>query len=223
MNCALNPKVNISGLGICLQALLTFGLKTDHSTSLPLDIIVTNLVVQLAALYLIISIYLDDTIDIPHSVIASYFIFMLSASRNNSFDFPAKFLQSIKGRLWATDMVFRPIMLASNFSVLLICRHVQTGQLCPARIMAARFPSNWKRICWWALRVSFCYSAVLCLLILISVEKTVSANNFGTMDRAWGFGQIFVMLDTLTLFIFVRRGPHLRGNSLGSIFEVCQN
>jgi hypothetical protein len=112
MNCALNLNANISGVGIrCaiyLQALLTFALKTDNSTSHPVDIIVTNLSIQLTALYSISSTYLDDTIDI----IASYFVFiLLSACRTSSFDFSSEYLQSSKGRqtllwLWATDMVF---------------------------------------------------------------------------------------------------------------------
>jgi hypothetical protein len=288
MNCALNPNANNSGLIIrCAlfpQALLTFALKTDHSTSVPLDIIVTNLAVQLAALYLVFSAYLDDAIDIPHSVITSYFVCMLSACRNSSFDFSTEYLQSIKGRqtllwLWATDMVFRPIMLAFNYSVWVTFRNVQTGRLCPkgsgsifffglfdvsvesrvtlaaliicglvagevlryvgeitrcqllghrlrdlvdelvfdsrawciSRITAARFPPNWKCICWWTLRVSFCYSVLLCLLVLISVEKTASVNNFGSMDGPWGFGQVFFMLDTLILCIFVCARHHLCG------------
>jgi hypothetical protein len=289
MNCALNPNADIAGLtvrcALYIQALLTFALKTDHSTSLPLDVIVTNLAVQIAALYLVVSVYLADTIDIPHSVIASYFLFMLSACRNTSFDFSAEYLQSSKGCqtllwLWATDMVFRPLLLAFNYSVWITFRHVQTGRLCPrgsgsvflfgsfdvsvesgvtlaaliicgldvvgevlryvgeitrcqflghrprdlvdelvfdsrvwwiSRIMVSRFPPNWRTICWWTLRISFCHSAVICLLVLISVEKTVSANNFGSMEGAWGFGQVLVVLDTLALFVFVCCRSHLRG------------
>jgi hypothetical protein len=202
-------------------------------------------------------------------------------------DFSAEYLQSNKGRqtlpwLWTMDMVFRPIMLAFNYSVWVTFRNVQTGNLCPrgsgsiflfglfdvsvksgvtlaaliicgldvvgevlryvgeitrcqllahrprdlvdelvfdsrvwwiSRIMAARFRPNWKWICWWTLRVSFLYSILLCLLLLISVEKTVSVNEFGSME-GWGFGQMFVMLDTLALFIFVCCRRHLRGTSI---------
>ena len=303
MNCALHPNANISGSPIrgalYLQALLTFALKTDHSTSLPLDILVTNLAVQLTALYLIIAAYLDETIDIPHSVIASYFVFMLSACRNSSFDFSAEFLQSRKGRqtllcLWATDMVFRPLMLAFNYSIWVTFRNMQTGRLCPrgsgsifmfgvfdvsvengatlaaliicgvdvvgevlrymgeitrcqvlghrprdlvdelvfdsrvwwiSTIMAVRFPPNWNRICWYAVRVSYCYSVVLCLWLLISVEKTISVNQFGGTDGVWGLGQVFVILDTLALVIFVSCRKHLRGmdrhwSSLTSLVRV---
>ena len=69
-------------------------------------------------------------------MMASYLVFMLSACRNSSFDFSAEFLQSRKSRqtllcLWATDMVFRPLMLAFNYSVWVTFQDMQTGRLCP--------------------------------------------------------------------------------------------
>ena len=92
-------------------------------------------------------------------------------------------------------------------------------------IMAAQFLPNWNRICRYALRVSYCYSMVLCLWLLCSVEKTISVNQVEGRDGVWGLGQVFVMLDTLTLVIFVSCSKHLHDmdhhwSSLMSLIRV---
>jgi hypothetical protein len=139
VNCNLNPNPDISGIGVrtafYLQAILTFALNTDNSSSKPIDILITNLTLQVAGIALIISAYADSTIDIPHSVIVNYFVVMLSACRNTSFNFSAAFLGDRRGEktvllMWIVDLVFRPLMLVYNFSVWNAMRRVQVDGLC---------------------------------------------------------------------------------------------
>ena len=66
--------------------------------------------------------YLDPTIDVRHTLIASQFTILFSICRLTSYDLPTSFLRTggaikIISQVWLLDIAFRTSLLAFNYSV----------------------------------------------------------------------------------------------------------
>lgn len=138
VNCAVQPNVDVSGIGIrCafyLQAIFSIVLSTGKN--LPKDLFLANLSLLSTSLSIIAGVYFDSTIDVVHTIMASHLAVMLSACTTPASAYPSRVLQASEA-LKATigvillDLFFRPFLLAFNLAVWSNIRHLQQNTLCP--------------------------------------------------------------------------------------------
>jgi hypothetical protein len=120
VNCDVLANTDVSGIGVrgafytqaALSVLiLLFGVSAD-------GILLSNLSIQISCSALILSAYLDNSIDVPHTIIASQFAALLSACRITSYDVPpGPHRLKILSQIWLIDLVCRPLLLAFNFQI----------------------------------------------------------------------------------------------------------
>jgi hypothetical protein len=131
----------VSGIGVrCalyLQAL--FALLLLCAKRSPREIIFANVSLQVTALSLLAGAYFSQQIDVAHTLMVSHFAMMLSACRASSDPVSMMWLKSrqrfpMLSTLLFLDMLFRPIVLAFNWSIWIVIRqlHWRRKYLCNA-------------------------------------------------------------------------------------------
>jgi hypothetical protein len=122
VNCAVIPNSDVSGVGVrvafYVQAFVFIILSLDVDAK---SIFLSNLSIQVTSAALIGSAYLDHTIDVPHTLVASQLAVLFSACRTTTYDLSESLpgRQSIKSmcQAWVLDMFFQTSLLFFNYSV----------------------------------------------------------------------------------------------------------
>jgi len=134
VNCDPQANTDVSGIGVrtslYLQALLSILLSLGETTSS--SIIGTNVALQVTTL----SQRTSPDVDVPHTIMVTHYVMMMSMSRVTASDLAFRYLRTKDGLrgvtvLWLMDLVFRPILLVFNLAVWVRIRELQRqGALC---------------------------------------------------------------------------------------------
>jgi len=132
VNCDPQANTDVSGIGVrtslYLQALLSILLSLGETTSS--SIIGTNVALQVTTLSLILAAYFDPDVDVPHTIMVTHYVMMMSMSRVTASDLAFHYLRTKDGLhgvtvLWLMDLVFRPMLLVFNLAVWVRIRELQ--------------------------------------------------------------------------------------------------
>jgi hypothetical protein len=135
VNCEVEANSDVSGIGVrgAFYAQAFFSILVLLFGIPPEAVLLSNFALQVSSMALIISAWLDNKIDVPHTIIASQFAVLLSACRVTSYDIPTgPHRLKVMAQIWLLDLVCRPPLLAFNILIWSAIRGLQRDRTqCP--------------------------------------------------------------------------------------------